>query len=177
VTQKSFAIGGGALGQVVNESLDLLTTGIAEGSGSTVISGISFHEAGIELVLADQQAKAVAEAGLTVVAVVSGGRGWELLSRARTRRRWSPTEFLNRAETDAVGLAESAVDGTSFRDAHLGSADSQRDIGRIGVSVADKAARAGRLVHSGLKDPTLCGRIAELANRLDLDAETVIAAS
>jgi len=34
-----------------------------------------------------------------------------------------------------VGLAEGAVDGASFGDAHLGAVDQGRDVGGIGVTV------------------------------------------
>ena len=51
-----------------------------------------------------------------------------------------PAEFLDRAEADAVGFAEGAVDGAGFGDAHLGAVDQGGDVGWIGIAVADEAA-------------------------------------
>jgi hypothetical protein len=55
----------------------------------------------------------------------------------------SPAEFLDRTEPDAIGFAEGAIDGTSLGDSHLGTVDQGRDVGRIGISVADEAPRTG----------------------------------
>ena len=81
VTEKGFAIVRGSFGQVVDEGFDLLSTGIAEGGGSAVVSGIGLHETGVEPMLADQEAETVAETRLTVlVAIVS--------IRRRARSDW-----------------------------------------------------------------------------------------
>ena len=94
--------------------------------------------------LADQQAELVAEARLTVLVAVVPVRGRRVLMRSvRAGRPRRPTEFLDRAEADAVGLAEGAVDGAGFGDAHLGAVDQGRDVGGIGVAVADEAAESG----------------------------------
>ena len=61
--------------------------------------------------------------------------GW-----ARSVGSRCPAKFLDRTESDAVGLAEGAVDGASFGDTHLGAVDQGRDVGGIGVAVADEAA-------------------------------------
>ena len=49
------------------------------------------------------------------------------------------TDLFDRADTDAVCFAQSAVDGASLGDAHLGAMDEEGDIGRIGVAIANKA--------------------------------------
>ena len=69
------AIFGGALGQIVDEGFDLISAGISQGGGAAVVGGIGLHEASIELVLADQQAEAVAEARLAVLVAVISVRG------------------------------------------------------------------------------------------------------
>ena len=111
--------------------------------------------------LADQQAEAVAEARLAVLVAVVSVRGRLGSTRSiRTEldlRR--PAEFLDRTEADAVGLAEGAVDGASLGDAHLGAVDQGRDVGRIGITVADEAARTWRLEDCRSKHPTTGGRI------------------
>ena len=55
-------------------------------------------------------------------------------------------DFLDRADADAVGLAQGAIDGPSFRHAHLGAVDKERDIGRIGIAVADEAESASDVI-------------------------------
>jgi hypothetical protein len=158
VTNQSGAVLSGALGQNVNKGFDQIPAGITQSGGSTVVGGIGLHEAGIELVLAHQEAKAIAEARLAVVVtiiIIVSVRGRILLLRwSRGVRSRGPTEFLNRTEPDAVGLAEGAVDGSCFGDAHLGAVDQGRDVGWIGVPVADETARAGGFVDGRLKDPT-----------------------
>jgi hypothetical protein len=75
------AIFRGAHGQIVNEVFDLLSAGLSQGGSSTVVSGVGFHESSIEVVLADQQAEAVAETRLAVVVAVVSVRGWPALIR------------------------------------------------------------------------------------------------
>jgi hypothetical protein len=63
----------------------------------------------------------------------------------RVRRSWrvgsgSPAKFLDRTEANPIGLAEGPVDGSGFGDTHLGAVDHGRNVGRIGVAVADEAA-------------------------------------
>ena len=79
----------------------------------------------------------------------------------RAGRPRRPTEFLDRAEADAVGLAEGAVDGARFCDPHLRAVDRGRYVGGVGVAVSDEAARARTLIHGRLKDPSGDARIAE----------------
>ena len=144
LAEQGIAVPGGPIGEVGDEGLDLASAGVAKGWGSAIVSGIGLHEAGIELVLADQQAELVAEARLTVVVAVVPVRGRRVLIRSvRAGRPRRPAEFLDRAEADAVGLAEGAVDGAGLGDAHLGAVDKGRDIGRIGVPVADEASGSG----------------------------------
>jgi hypothetical protein len=57
----------------------------------------------------------------------------------RLRRSRNRPALLDRAEADAVGLAQGTVHGTGFGDAHLGAMNERRDVGGIGISVADEA--------------------------------------
>jgi hypothetical protein len=61
----------GPVGQVGDEAFDLLAGGFAEGLGAAEIDGVGLHEVGIELVLADQLAEAVADFGASVVSVLA----------------------------------------------------------------------------------------------------------
>ena len=58
----------------------------------------------------------------------------------RVRKR---PDLLDRAETDAIGFAQGAVDRPSLGHAHLGTADKLRDIGWVGVAVADETSAGG----------------------------------
>src|ERR1700722_630221 len=122
-----------------DEGPDLVFGGVSKSWGSAIVGRIGFHEAGVELVLADQQAELVAEARLTVLVTVVSARGRRILMRSvragRTRR---PTEFLDGAEADAVCLAEGAVDSPGFGDAHLGAVDQGRDVRGIGIAIANE---------------------------------------
>ena len=83
---------------------------------------LGLHEAGIELILANQQAKTIAQARLAVALAIISVRGRPaLISPLRFTRSRSPTKFLDRTESDTVGFAQSAVDGPGFRHAHLGT--------------------------------------------------------
>ena len=112
------------IGEVRDERLDLSLAGVAERWGTAIISGIGLHEAGIEPVLADQQAELVAEARLTVLVAVVSIRGKSGLTRSiRPLRSGRPAQFFYRTKANAIGFAEGAIDGTSLGDAHLGAVD------------------------------------------------------
>jgi len=53
----------------------------------------------------------------------------------RSRKR---PELFDTAEANPVGFAESAIDGSCFGDAHLGTANQRRNIRWIGVAVANE---------------------------------------
>src|ERR1035441_5867408 len=132
----------GRLGKLLNEAFDLLTSGIFQGFGTAEVDGVGFHQFGIEFVLADDLAESVADlvTSTTIAVPVSVGiLGWKLTligsPRHRTRIR---SDLLDRADADAIRLAQSAIDSSGLRDPHLGAADQQRYIGRIGVAVADE---------------------------------------
>jgi hypothetical protein len=121
-------------------------------------------------VLADQQAEAVAETRLAGVATFSVHGGVALIGWPG--RVWSgcPAKLFERTESDAVGLAEGAVDGAGFGDAHLGAVDQRRNVGGGGVPVTDEAARTGRLVDGCLENPPVERGITKFTHRLNADA-------
>ena len=94
--------------------------------------------------LTNELAKAVANFGAAVVAVSICRLGREFLRLAGGLRRFGEgTDFLDGADADAVGLAQSAVDSACFGDAHFGTVDKEGDVGRVGVAVTDESlARA-----------------------------------
>src|SRR6266851_4183473 len=107
-----------------DEAFDLLAGGFAESLGAAEIDGIGLDQVGIELVLADELAKAVANLGTTVVSVFAIdllGREFLRLSGGRSRFG-KRADFLDRADADAVGLAQGPVNRPGFGHSHLGPA-------------------------------------------------------
>ena len=144
MTNQTFRVFDRTQSQIVDEGFDHVPAGISDRGGSAVISGVGFDEVRIELVLADQEAEAVAEAGLAaVVAVISVRNRLALIGRPGIVGSWGQAEFFHRAEADAVRLAESAVDSAGFRNTHLSAVDQRGDVGRIGRSRRSLAG-AGR---------------------------------
>lgn len=144
VGKEPVAIPGGPFRQVGDEGLDLFAGGVAEVFCGTELGRVALDQAGIELVLADELAEAIAQAGLTIPRTFFVGRvTGEGVFRFGIDRRSEGSQFFDRAEADAVSLAQGAVDSPGFRHAHLGTADQGRDVRGVSVAVADEAARTG----------------------------------
>ena len=145
----------GPVGQVGDKGFNLLASGLAEGLSAAEIDGVGLDEVGIELMLADQLAEAVADLGAAVVSVFTVDRlGRDLLRVARRRSGFTKRpDLLDRADADAVGLAQGAVDRPGFGHAHLGAVDQGRHVGWIGIAVTHKARRLG-FVNRSSEDPT-----------------------
>src|SRR5258707_15825048 len=95
-----------------DEAFDLLAGGFAESLGAAKIDRVGLEEVWIELMLTDQLAETVADLGSTVVAILPIDRlGRHLL---RLPGGWSGfgkrADLLDRADADAVGLAQGPVD-------------------------------------------------------------------
>jgi hypothetical protein len=124
LAEKGWAVICRTFAQVLDESFDLLSAGIVKSGSSTIIGGVGFHQSGIELMLSNQQAEAVAETrrGGMAVAVCSrsGGSIPAGLSGWYFRR---PAELLDGAETNAIGFSKRSIDRTGLGDAHFGPAN------------------------------------------------------
>lgn len=71
-------------------------------------------------------------------------------------------KLFDRAEGNAVGLAQGSIDGAGFGHTHLGMVENQgRDISGMSVAVTHEAAALGRFVDRGLKDPKVFFRATE----------------
>jgi hypothetical protein len=106
-------------------------------------------------------------------------------------KRWSglqaPTEFRNllrtecprgklfeRAEGDAIGLAQGAVDSAGFSHAHLSVVEDQgRNVTGMGIAIADEAAAVGGLIDGGFEHPEVLFGPAKWQNRLRSDPTAV----
>src|ERR1017187_3284178 len=117
----------GRVGKLLNERFDLLTGGVFEGFGTAEVDGVGFHQLGIEFVLADDLAEPVADlvTSTTIAVPVSVGilgRKLTLIGSPR-HRTGIRSDLLDRADPDAIRLAQGAIDRSGFRDAHLGAAN------------------------------------------------------
>ena len=73
----------------------------------------------------------------------------KLLRLSRGLRRFGEgPDLLDRADADAVGLAEGAIYRPGFCDPHFGAVDERRDVGRIGISITNEPATTSRFVNS-----------------------------
>src|ERR1022692_3577700 len=127
LAEQAIAVLLGRIGQLLHEAFDLLTSGIFQGFGTAEVDGVGFHQLGIELVLADDLAEPVADLviGTTIAVPVSVGILGRKLTLIGSPRRWTGirSDLLNRADSDAIRLAQSTIDGSGFRNPHLGAAN------------------------------------------------------
>ncbi|MGB0107410.1 MAG: hypothetical protein WBP52_02820 [Terriglobales bacterium] len=119
---------------MLDEVLNLVAGGISERLRAAEVDGVGLYEFGVEFVLADDLAETVANLGSAAIPIAVRVLGRKLFNPIRKR-----ADFLDRSDADAVGLPQSAIDGTGFGHAHLRPADERGNIGRIRVAVADKA--------------------------------------
>ena len=90
-------------------------------------------------------------------------------------RKGPGRKFFERAEVDAVGLAELAVDSAGFGHAHLSVVEDQgRNIAGMGVAVADEATAPGRLIDRRLEDPEILLGATQFNSGLNVDAKTML---
>ena len=112
----------------------------------TELGGVALHLGRIEIVLADEQAESIAKQRLAITREIPVV--FRVLLKSRHDgvldfdRSGETAYFFDRAEANAVGLAECAVDGSGLGDSHLGAADKRGDIGRVGVTIAGESFAA-----------------------------------
>src|ERR1019366_2620563 len=132
LTEQAITVLLGRLGKLLDEAFDLLTSGVFEGFSAAEVDGIGFHQFGIELVLANDLAEPVANfvTSTTIAVPVSIGiLGWKLtLSGSPRHRTGIRSDLLDRADPDAICLAQGAIDSSGLGDPHLGAADQQRNV-------------------------------------------------
>jgi len=84
-------------------------------------------------------------------------------------------KLFERAQADAVGFAQGAIDGAGFGHAHLGVIENQRrDIAGMSVAVPDEATALGRFIDRGLEHPEVLFGVAECNNRFCLNTPTLL---
>ena len=110
----------GAVGQANDEVFDLLARGIAQGLHATEIGRIRFDQTGIELMLANYLAETITDCAAAVVPVAIC-RLWQLLGLwTRGVPTREGTDFLDRADADAIGLSQSSAYRPRFRNSEFG---------------------------------------------------------
>src|ERR1035438_502534 len=169
----------GRLGKLLNEAFDLLASSVFEGFGTAEIDSIGFHQFGIEFVLADDLAEPVADlvTSTTIAVPVSVGILWRkfaLIGRGR-HRTGIRSHLLDRADADAICLTQGAIDGSGFGDPHLGAANQQRNIGRVGVAVADETGGIFGRIDGRLEDEAIGRGITQRINSLNVDTAASLA--
>src|SRR5207245_5896739 len=111
--------------EMSNEGFDLLARGLAQGLSRAEVRRIGLHQDGIELMLADDLAEAVADLRAAIVSI--GRLRWELpCLPLRLRRISSGSELLHRAQADPVCLAQGTVHGARLGHAHFGAANERK---------------------------------------------------
>ena len=152
---------------MLDEVLNLFPAGLSERLRAAEVDGVGLDQFGVELVLADDLAQTVADLGASAIPVPICVLRRKLLNRIRNR-----SDFLDRADADAVGLAQGAVDGTSLGHPHLGAADERGNVGGIGVAIPNETCGLVRRENSCPKCPASACWIAEIADHLNLNANT-----
>jgi len=84
-------------------------------------------------------------------------------------------KLFERAEGNAVGLAQGAIDGTGFGHAHLGMVEDQRrDVAGVSVTVTHEAAALGRFIDRGFEHPEVFLGATKRKHRLGLNAQAMV---
>jgi len=84
-------------------------------------------------------------------------------------------QLFQGAESDAIGLAQGAIDGSGFGHAHLGVVEDEGgDVTGMGIAIADEAAAVGRRIDGGLEDPKVFLGATQGQHRLNLDTGTAV---
>src|SRR5207302_5228318 len=124
-----------------------------EGLRTAEIDGVGLDEIGIQLVLADQLAQAVAHLRSTVICVVPIDRsGRELFRLAGGRNRFGErADLLHRADADAIGFAQGTIDCPGFRHPQLRTLYQRGYIRWVCITIAHEASAGFRLEYGRLK--------------------------
>jgi hypothetical protein len=166
LAEQTISVTFGVFGQLLNEFLNLFPAGLPERLGAAEVDGIGLYQFRVELVPADDLAKTVADLGTSTVAV-------RVLWRELLAGIWNGPDFLDRANADAVGLTQGAIDGSRFGHAHLGTTNEEGDIGRIGVTIANKSFAIAGFKDCGFECPSRCTWIGKFSNALYMYSSTL----
>jgi hypothetical protein len=154
-----------------DEVLDLFPAGLSKRLRAAEFDGVGLYQFGIELVLPNDLAESVADLRASAVPIAICTLWWTFFNRTR-----KCSDFLDRAESDAVGFAQGTIDGTRFGYTHFSAADKRRNIGWISIAITNEAFARFGFIDRSLECPALCRRLAEGLNWLNFDASAPIPA-
>src|SRR5438876_7235122 len=159
-----------------NEVLDLLARGVTQRLGAAEVDGIALHQVGIELVLANDLAKPIAD--LWAAAVSARRLRWELARlMPRLRGMGSRSDFIDRADADTVCLAQCTVDCTGLSNSQFCAVHEWRNIGGIGITETHESLARSRLVDDSFECPAEHRWFTEIPNRFCVHTPTMFAIS
>src|ERR1039458_2696561 len=167
LAEQGIAVLLGPVGQLLDEVLNLVPAGLSERLRTAEVDGVGLYQFGVELVLADDLAEAVADLRASAIPVPICVLWRKLLNWIRKRY-----DLLERADADSVGLAEGSVDCSAFRNPHLGPTDEGGDVGGVGIPIADEALTGSGPENCRFECPTIHSWIAECPHGQDSDAST-----
>ena len=172
LAEQGIAVFVGPVGKLLDEVLNLFPAGLSKRLRAAEIDGIGLDQFGVELVLADDLAETIADSRASTVAIAIRILGRKLLDLGFEAR----PDLLDRADADAVGLAQGTIDGSGFGHPHFGAADERGNVRGIGVTVADETPAGLRLEDSGHEGPTLAGSVREFQYRTNVDTSAPVMA-
>src|SRR5205823_1069382 len=106
------------------------------------VDSISFDQSGIEVVLANYLTETIAD--LWTAEVPIDWLGWNSACRIVCEcRLCTGTEFLHRADTDAVSFSQCPINCARFCDSHFCASQKRRDSRRVGVAVTSESLTVG----------------------------------
>ena len=111
--------------------------------------------------LANELAEAIADGATAVSRCRSCG---SFFDSGGTSDSDGGPDFFNRADANAVGLAQGAVDGPRFGYTHFGAMDEERDVGRIGIAIANKTLAIAGLADCRFKHPSCYSWVGQFSN-------------
>src|SRR6266704_4389024 len=76
------------------------------------------------------------------------------------------SDLLDRADADSIGFSQCAINGPRLCHSHFGTMHERRNVGWIGVAVANKSATSVRLEDRGLECPSGSYDVTESGHRL-----------
>src|SRR5437588_2997265 len=121
-----------------DKGFNQFSTCFSESRRAAEISSVRFNQFGIEVVLPDQHTQSVPQFWLSVIRTVRMLRLFRLSLFLHAAGRTSKAaQLFDGAEADPISLAESAVDGARFGDAHLGPANTRWSVCSNISAVAD----------------------------------------
>jgi hypothetical protein len=92
-----------------------------------------------------------------------------LCIRSRRHRTGIGAYLLDRADSDAIGLTQSAIDRSGLGYPHLGATDQERHVRWVSIAIPDKARGILGRIHGRLEDEAIRRGITQRIDSLDVD--------